>query len=214
MTFLTRALRPAVLPAAVATAVLAVALTGCATPSANSAEGVAAAGAPSTTAAAPSSAAAVSAAPIATHSSGAVINPGGPMRPAGDVVYFAEGGDVRGTTAHEPSCAAGCPLSGDGTALLSKMTWSAWTGTKAVGTGTEKIDDCSPNCATGKLYPVKVTVTLTKPVHVCVDGTTRWYWSRLAFAWPDGLPAAFKGANAPTNPLVYSDIASQSKSCA
>lgn len=213
MTLLTRALRPAFLPAAAATAVLAVALTaGCASSSSGSAADAAAAGSVSSpSAAAPS---APSAAPVATHSSGAVINPGGPMRPeGGTVVYFAEGGDVRATAAHEPSCAAGCALSGDGTAELSKMTWSSWTATKAVGSGTEKLASCTPNCAAGKQYTVKVTVTFSKPVHVCADGTLRWYWTQTAFTWPDGLPAALHGANAPVNPLVYSGLASEPKTC-
>jgi hypothetical protein len=143
-----------------------------------------------------------------------VVNPGGPMKPAGAAVYFAEGGDVRGTALHEPSCATICSLSGDSTTLLSNMTWPTWTGAEAVGTGTEKIDGCTPNCAAGKLYAVKVTVTFTKPVHVCASGVSHWYWTQAAFVWPDGLPAALKGAGAPTNPFTYSDIASQSKSCA
>jgi hypothetical protein len=228
MTSLMRALRPAVFPAAVAIAASAVALTaGC--QSSSSSSSAAAAGPASTTSAsiAPassgSSSATVSAdavTPVSPDSSspavtgGAVVNPGGPMKPAGPAVYLAEGGDVRGTAVHEPSCAAaGCPLSGDGTTQLSAMTWSTWTGTEAVGSGTEEIDGCTPNCATGKLYAVKVTVTFTKPVHVCAAGVSHWYWSQASFTWPNGLPAALKGANAPTNPFTYSEIASQSTSC-
>ena len=228
MTSLTRTLRPAVFPAAVVIAASAVALTaGCQSSSSSSS---AAAPAVTTSAATASASAAPSgsisatvsagaAAPVspassyATVAGGAVVNPGGPMKPAGSAVYLAEGGDVRGTAVHEPSCAAGCPLSGDGTTQLSAMTWSTWTGTEAVGSGTEKIDGCTPNCATGKLYAVKVTVTFTKPVHVCAAGVIHWYWTRASFAWPNGLPAALKGENAPTNPFTYSEIASQSTSC-
>lgn len=158
-----------------------------------------------------SSSSSSAAVPAATR--GAVVNPGGPMQPAGSAVYLSEGGDVRGAAVHEPGCAAGCPLSGDGTAELSAMTWSTWTGTEAVGSGTEKLDGCTPDCASGKLYAVKVTVTFTKPVHVCAAGVSHWYWTQASFAWPDGLPAALKGANAPANPFIFSDIASQSTSC-
>jgi len=232
MTSLTRALRPAVFPAAVAIAASAVALTaGCQSSSSSSS---AAAPASTTsvatvpTTAAPSAAsvggvsatvsagAAASVSPASSYptvAGGVVVNPGGPMKPAGSAVYLAEGGDVRGTAVHEPSCAAGCPLSGDGTTQLSAMTWSTWTGIEAVGSGTEKIDGCAPNCATGKLYAVKVTVTFTKPVHVCAAGVSHWYWTQASFTWPDGLPAALRGANAPTNPFTYSEIASQSTSC-
>jgi hypothetical protein len=231
MTSLTGTLRPAVFPA-LAIAVSAVALTaGCQSSSSRSS---AAATDVSTSVAAESAAASASVAPSGSMSAtvsagavmpgspdssspgvtgGAVVNPGGPMKPAGSAVYLAEGGDVRGTAVHEPSCAAGCPLSGDGTIQLTSMTWSTWTGTEAVGRGTEKIDDCTPDCATGKLYAVKVTVTFTKPVHVCSAGASRWYWTQASFTWPNGLPAVFKGANAPMNPFTYSGIASQSTSC-
>jgi hypothetical protein len=225
MTSLTRTLRAAVFPAAVALAASAVALTaGCQSSSSSSSAAGSASTSPVAASIAPSgvsatvSAAAV--APVAADGSspavtgGAVVNPGGPMQPAGSSIYLAEGGDVRGTAVHEPSCAAaGCPLSGDGTTQLSAMTWSTWTGTEATGSGTETIDGCTPNCATGKLYAVKVTVTFTKPVHVCAAGVSHWYWSQASFTWPNGLPAVLKGANAPTNPFTYSQIASQSTSC-
>jgi hypothetical protein len=49
---------------------------------------------------------------------------------------------------------------------------------------------------------------------VCVAGTGKWLWTRVSFTWPDGLPAAFSGGNAPLNPFDYQDITSQSaKSC-
>jgi hypothetical protein len=130
------------------------------------------------------------------------------------VVYLAEGGSVGGTAVHAPGCAAGCPLSGDGTTSLWDMTWPTWNSAVASGTGTEKLDDCTPNCAAGTLHAVRVAVTLSRPVMVCVAGTGKWFWSRASFTWPDGLPAAFSGANAPLNPFDYQDITSQSaKSC-
>ena len=231
MTSLTRALHPVVFPAAVAIAASAVALTAACQSSSPSSSAPASTTSAAAATAAPSAASTASvggvsatvsagaAAPVspassyATVAGGAVVNPGGPMKPAGSAVYLAEGGDVGGTAVHEPSCAAGCPLSGDGTTQLSAMTWSTWTGTEAVGSGTEKIDGCTPNCATGKLYAVKVTVTFTKPVHVCAAGVSRWYWTQASFTWPNSLPAALKGASAPTNPFTYSEIASQSTSC-
>jgi hypothetical protein len=130
------------------------------------------------------------------------------------VVYLAEGGSVGGTSVRAPACAAGCPLSGDGTTSLWDMTWPVWNSAGASGTGTEKLDDCTPNCAAGTLHAVRVAVTLSRPVMVCVDGTGTWFWTRVSFTWPDGLPAAFAGGNAPLNPFDYADITAQSaKSC-
>jgi hypothetical protein len=126
-------------------------------------------------------------------------------------VYFAEGGDTNGTSMHASACSAGCPLSGDGTTSLWNMTWPTWNPTEAVGTGTEKIDDCNPSCATGKLYPVSVTVTFRDPVQVCTSQhVARYYWTRASFSWPAGLPAALSGDNAPVNPVTYANISAAS----
>jgi hypothetical protein len=163
--------------------------------------------APSTAASASASTSAsatpASATPVATGS--------GASGQSGVKVYFAESGDVTGTVVYRPSCTAGCVLSGDGTAVLWDMTWSTWTATEAVGSGTEKIDGCTPNCASGTPYPVRVTVTFTKPVKAgCSASTTRLYWTRASFNWPDGLPSALSGQNAPTNPFIYSGIGGNS----
>lgn len=101
-------------------------------------------------------------------------------------MYPAESQDVRGTTAHAPGCQAGCPLSGDGTTVLWDMTWPTWTGSEAVGTGTEKIDGCDPDCAAGPEYTVKVTVTFSQPTRDCALG--EWFWTYATFTWPVGLP--------------------------
>jgi hypothetical protein len=130
------------------------------------------------------------------------------------MVYLAEGGSVGGTILRDPSCSAGCVLSGDSTIALWDMTWPTWGSAVADGTGTEKLDDCDPNCAAGTLHAVRVAVTLSRPVMVCVAGTGKWFWTRVSFTWPDGLPAAFSGNNAPLNPFDYPDItASSAKSC-
>ena len=126
-------------------------------------------------------------------------------------VYFAEGGDTNGTSMHASGCSAGCPLSGDGTTSLWHMTWPTWNPTEAVGTGTEKIDDCNPSCAAGKLYPVNVTVTFRDPVLVCTaQHVARYYWTRASFSWLAGLPAALSGDSAPVNPVTYANITAQS----
>ena len=133
---------------------------------------------------------------------------------AGRVVYLAEGGSVGGQVVRAPACRTGCQLSGDGTTSLWDMTWQRWNSTAAAGTGTEKLDDCTPDCATGTLHPVRVAVTLSKPAMVCVSGAGRWFWTRVSFTWPDGLPPAFSGGNAPLNPFDYQDISAQSaKTC-
>lgn len=153
----------------------------------------------------PASTATATASPVAA---------GGGTSPAAPQVFLAEGGDVRGHADYRPACGTGCGLSGDGTTALWNMTWTAWDSTQADGTGTEKIDDCNPNCAAGTLHSVAVRVALSNPVMVCASGKGAWYWTRVIFTWPNGLPAVFSGDNAPTNPFNYQDItAQQAKSC-
>jgi hypothetical protein len=188
--------RPA-LPALLAVLPLALApLAGC-TSSSSSATGGGTAR-PATT---PASPAATTASPAAA---------GGGTTPAAPQVFLAEGGDVGGTSVFRPACASGCGLSGDGTTALWNMTWTAWTSTGASGAGTEKIDDCNPNCAAGTLHAVAVRVTFSKPVKATCHGTTRLYWTRTTFVWPNGLPAAFSGQNAPENPFDYPGIGGSS----
>jgi hypothetical protein len=163
---------------------------------------------PSTSAAVSATSSPAQAAPPSTAAAGSATS--SPAR----VVYLAEGGSVGGTSVHAPACGTGCPLSGDGTTSLWDMTWPTWNSAVAVGQGTEKLDDCTPNCAAGTLHAVRVAVTLSSPVMACVAGTGKWFWTRVSFTWPDGLPAAFSGGNAPLNPFDYPDITARSaKSC-
>jgi len=56
-------------------------------------------------------------------------------------------------------------LSGDGSIFASGVTWSGWGAATAQGTGTLRVNDCTPNCAAGKLssYSATITVTGLKP---------------------------------------------------
>ncbi len=127
--------------------------------------------------------------------------------PTGAGTFLAAGQDLNGTLLHEPACGGfGCALSGDSTTFLADMKWTTWSGTEAVGAGTYKIDDCQPNCAAGHVYPVATVVTLSQPVKVCSSSGTRWVWSHASFTFPDGLPQALQGQNAPQNPWTFSSL--------
>ena len=149
--------------------------------------------------AAPASAAAPLSAPAST--------PGGTSTPTGADTFLAAAQDLAGTLLHEPACGGfGCALSGDSTTFLANMTWTTWSGTEAVGAGSYKINDCQPNCAAGRVYPVATVVTLSQPVKVCSASGTRWVWSHASFAFPDGLPQALQGQDAPQNPWTFSAL--------
>jgi hypothetical protein len=216
MTPLTRSLIPAA-----ALAALTVFVTGCGSTS----SGTAAAALSSTAPPVPASASAATPVPsraISAPSASGSLRATSPSAPVAAstaaaltrAVYLAEGGSVGATVLRAPACKAGCQLSGDSTTSLWDMTWPAWNPTDAVGTGTEKLDDCTPDCAAGTLHAVPVRVTLSRPVMVCVSGTGRWFWTRVSFTWPAGLPAVFSGGNAPLNPFDYPGITAQAaKEC-
>jgi hypothetical protein len=197
MTLLARSLLPVAVVAAAATGLV----TGCA--SAGGASGRSQSVSVSVSAASVSPSQYSAVVPVSGSSAGAGA-------PSGQVVYLAESGSVGGTVWHAPACKTGCLLSGDDTAALWDMTWSTWDSTMAVGAGTEKLDDCTPNCAAGKLHAVPVVVVLSKPVMACVSGKGTWFWTRASFTWPAGLPAFFTGDNAPANPWDFPDIAARS----
>jgi len=126
-------------------------------------------------------------------------------------VYLATAQDIREPALFAPACAHGCQLSGDSTAYLSRMSWPTWTHQIATGTGTYEINSCEPNCATGKVYRVRAFMTLSLPVKVCFPRANRYYFSRISFKFPDGLPPALRGANAPQNPWTFTALIDQAK---
>ena len=190
-------------------------MTACGSPGSTSAASATGSAPASTVPVAPtvtvSSAPASSAAPA----SAAAASPAASAAVTGSGIYLAAGQDVHGVAWHEPACASGCVLSGDSTAILQDMTWSAWSATRAVGSGTYKVDACNPSCAAGPVYPVAAVITLSQPVKFCSASGSRWYWSRAVFAYPHGLPKALQGASAPKSPWVFSTLVSAaSQSCA
>jgi hypothetical protein len=52
---------------------------------------------------------------------------------------------------------------GDGNTLLEKLHWSSWSASKAAGSGTYSVNDCTPTCVAGHFVNYPVTVTLSKP---------------------------------------------------
>jgi hypothetical protein len=143
----------------------------------------------------------------ATSTRGSVSTPSASAAPTGADTYLAAAQTLTGTLLHEPACGGfGCVLSGDSTAFLYHMTWSTWSGIEAIGTGTYRLNDCEPDCAGGHVYPVPVEVTLSQPVKVCSSSGTRWVWTHTSFTFPDGLPKALQGQNAPQNPWTFSGL--------
>jgi hypothetical protein len=134
-------------------------------------------------------------------------------QPAGRT-YIAAGQNLAGPALYKPACKSefSCALSGDSTAFLYRMRWTQWSSGKAVGTGTYLLNSCTPNCAQGRLYRVAVVVTFTNPVKACAGKSVRWYWTKAAFRFPHGLPAALRGPGGPASPWSFTGLAGSARS--
>jgi hypothetical protein len=80
---------------------------------------------------------------------------------------------------------------GDAGIWLGKLKWSSWNGASAKGSGIYNQNDCTPDCASGKIksYPVKVTLSKVK---TC-PGQTQRAFKQAALTYtgtrPQGAPA-------------------------
>lgn len=70
----------------------------------------------------------------------------------------------------------------DGNAYLSGLRWSTW-GTSPRATGTWRINDCTPICATGTFHSFPARVTLSRPEPLPDHRRTR-YFTRITVALP------------------------------
>jgi hypothetical protein len=105
-------------------------------------------------------------------------------------------GDLASLTASSPAVVAGCagkPLvrpptimlaCDDGNAYLSGLRWATWQ-SSATGTGTWRINDCIPTCATGTFRSFAATVKLWRPEPLPRHAGTDYY-SKITITLPDG----------------------------
>lgn len=70
----------------------------------------------------------------------------------------------------------------DGNAVLTKITWSAWSASGARGTGQLTVNNCQPSCAGGKFVSTPTAIALSRP-HA---GAGTPYFTHLATSAPLG----------------------------
>ncbi len=109
--------------------------------------------------------------------------PAGSEAPLPTITLLSSGGST--WTGIEPAVIG---FSGDAGDVVTAVTWTSWTPSKAVGEGTWGRDDCVPNCAEGTVTDYRATLTLSHPVGgrftIVVEETTGPYGFRLSFADP------------------------------
>jgi hypothetical protein len=104
-----------------------------------------------------------------------------PASAAGHRIYLAANGANPTSAAVEPRSA---PISRDSSFALSDLVWTSWA-ERAAGTGTATLNLCDPDCATGHLIRVPVTVSLGDPRTVC----GREFFTSLQLTLTGSVPA-------------------------
>ncbi|WP_122619165.1 hypothetical protein [Streptomyces sp. Tu 4128] len=76
---------------------------------------------------------------------------------------------------------------GDGNSRLVSMHWYRWDAEAAAGRGSNAVNDCVPDCATGAFRSYPVTVRLDRPTASAGDPGER-HFSRITLTYTDGRP--------------------------
>jgi hypothetical protein len=84
---------------------------------------------------------------------------------------------------------------GDGTNYLTGMAWSRWTARSATGSGTDEINDCKPDCASGHFHGYPTTVTLSKPKR-CKRVKRHRVFGRIVLQYPNAHPGRSRSLSA------------------
>ena len=74
---------------------------------------------------------------------------------------------------------------GDASFGATEMVWSSWTQKNAVGTGTGQVNDCIPNCASGKTKSAPIQLKLGAP-RKCSNG--RRIFTKVKYTWTNQVP--------------------------
>jgi hypothetical protein len=74
---------------------------------------------------------------------------------------------------------------GDASFGATGVTWSSWTRKVASGGGTGEINDCKPNCASGKTKTGPITLRASKP-QTCKNG--KRVFTKLSYTWTEKAP--------------------------
>jgi hypothetical protein len=80
---------------------------------------------------------------------------------------------------------------GDAGIYLSKLKWTSWSRSSAKATGTYNQNDCTPDCAGGKIRSYPVQVTLSKPKSCRGQAQLAFKRATLTYTGtqPSGAPA-------------------------
>ena len=76
----------------------------------------------------------------------------------------------------------------DANDALTALHWVGWADNQAFGTGTEKVNACTPDCANGKLVSYQALITLWRPEPLPGHPGVR-YFTRITRIYPANRPS-------------------------
>jgi hypothetical protein len=78
----------------------------------------------------------------------------------------------------------------DANDALTALHWASWAGSQAFGTGTEKVNTCTPDCADGKFVSYPALITLWRPEPLPGHPGVR-YFTRITRIYPFNRPPLY-----------------------
>jgi hypothetical protein len=78
----------------------------------------------------------------------------------------------------------------DANDALTALHWASWAAGQAFGTGTEKVNTCTPDCADGKLVSYPALITLWRPEPLPGHPGVR-YFTRITRIYPANRPPLY-----------------------
>jgi len=73
---------------------------------------------------------------------------------------------------------------------LTGLHWASWAASQAFGTGTEKVNTCTPDCADGKFVSYPALITLWRPEPIPGHPGVR-YFTRITRIYPGSRPPLY-----------------------
>ena len=78
----------------------------------------------------------------------------------------------------------------DANDALTALHWVSWAGSQAFGTGTEKVNTCTPDCADGTFVSYPALITLWRPEPLPGHPGVR-YFTRITRIYPFNRPPLY-----------------------
>lgn len=72
--------------------------------------------------------------------------------------------------------------------IIVRTRWNRWTGLRADGTGTARMNTCEPSCANGRIVRrARARISVSQPRRGFCFGRPAFFYTKASVLWPQGL---------------------------